>query len=155
MSKVYMIYAETSQDIESAKREFKANYALIKRYLDKDTIHSNMAVVMGLSQNDGFMSKVVNDNEGKRGRPKKKFVRNEKSGLYHTSIPHETHLHMHIYIGGNGASTVAKDLSIKRNKKAGKKIWVNRPREDGCIPYDYVKDQSFEFRTIGDYESYL
>ena len=154
-TEVYRIQTITSQDIEVAKRQFKADYRMLK--YQKDTNYPDLVVVMGLSQNDGFMSKVVNENEGKRGRPKKKYVRNDLPAIYNLPIDHETHLHMHIYIAGKGSATVAQRLRELRNRKAKKIVYEQWKQDDGKIPYDYVVNQSLGgyFARIGNYYEYM
>lgn len=152
---VYRIQTITSQDIEVAKKQFKADYRMLK--YQKDTLYPDLVVVMGLSKNDGFMSKVVNENEGKRGRPKKKFVRSDIPPLYNSPFNHETDLHMHIYIAGKGSATVAQRLRELRNKKAKKIVYEQWKQDDGRIPYDYVENQSLGgcFARIGNYYEYM
>lgn len=151
---IYIVEVETSQDFEIAKKEFNANYALLKYH--KDNKYHDISVVMGLSRNDRFMSKIINANQGKRGRPKKEFVRDEKSGFYHTSIPHEKKLHQHIYIASNsgaGAAMVASKMTKTRRKKGY--ICDNYKYKGKGIPLNYVEEQSIEFRTIGNYQDYV
>jgi hypothetical protein len=68
--------------------------------------YPSVVFVMGLSEPDGKRANKVNINAGKRGRPKYRFFL--KSKRYEDS--YKTGLHMHIYIGGLYAVTVATKL---------------------------------------------
>ena len=116
--------------------------------------YKETAIAMCISHNNGDMSKQVSIRTGKRGRPKKEFVRDDNNPLYHSSIPHETHPHIHFLAVGKGSRSLVEIVCKNENKRAKQcvaKLYSNK----GFAPIGYLRQQASIYREIGNIDAYI
>lgn len=104
------------------------------------------SAIIGISENNPHTGEVTTAKTGKRGRPRKVFVRTNG-----TMQPVKTEPHLHIVIRAEPAETLAKEVAsyLNRTYGKGKRVaWVKN-----CGGYveavtHYIIKQSLKIRTI-------
>ena len=145
---VYEIYQQHFNSLDEGLKALNSQKKTLKSICED---YPDVVFIMGLSEHDADKAKKVNVNAGKRGRPKYKFV--PKSKKYKDS--YKTSPHIHTYIGGLYAATVATKFADKQNELYHKKQHAKhvekcavmaRRRKDGSFPLGYVERQSSKMR---------
>ena len=145
---VYEIYQQHFNSFDEGIKALNSQCKTLKRICED---YPRVIFVMGLSEHDGKRAKKVNVNAGKRGRPKYEFV--PQSNKYEDSF--KTGVHIHAYIGGLYAATVATKFADVQNELYHKKQheqYVEKyavmaiRRKDGSFPLGYVERQSSRMR---------
>ena len=90
---------------EDAIKEANAIKGFLKRLCEKKGY--NITAKIGVSVNNAKCGEITTEQTGRRGRPKKVFATNGKAN----QTPAVTEPHMHIWIEGEGSSSVIKSLS--------------------------------------------
>ena len=101
---------------EDAIKEANAIKGFLKRLCEKKGY--NITAKIGVSVNNAKCGEITTEQTGRRGRPKKVFATNGKAN----QIPAVTEPHMHIWIEGEGSSSVIKSLSEHLNRKYKKQV---------------------------------
>ena len=112
---------------------------------------------MGLSNCDGAMAEKINLNAGKIGHPKVGFTH------YNPKQDYEVKWHIHLYIVGYKAATVAREFVEKQNKQFHKKYpnknfkhaFSQKKRRDDKFSLVYIEKQSTNMRFGGDIEEIM
>ena len=145
---VYEIYQQHYNSRDEAIKALNSQKKTLKRIC---AAYPSVVYVMGLSEYNGKRTKKINVNAGKRGRPKYEFV--PKSKRYEDS--YKTGLHLHTFIGGLYAATVATKFTDVQNK-----VYHNKPheryveksavtarrRKNGLFPLEYIEKQCSNMR---------
>ncbi|MEL7658555.1 MAG: hypothetical protein AAGU75_21910, partial [Bacillota bacterium] len=127
---------------------------ILQRLIEK---HSCGGAVMGLSNCDGTRAQKINMNEGIVGRPKVGFAQLNPKQDYRLKW------HIHAYIVGHKAATVAREFVEIENKQYHKKhpnnnfkhAFSQKKRRDGTFSLEYVEEQSQNMRFAGDREEIM
>ena len=138
------VSAGTFPTFEAAVKAANALKIWLKRLLKRKGY--TCEAIIGVSENNPHTGEVKSAKTGKRGRPKKAFVRTNG-----TMQPTMTEPHLHIVIHGEPAETIAKEIAtyLNRTYGKGKRIaWVKN-----CGGYvetvtRYIIKQSLKIRTI-------
>ena len=101
---------------EEAIKEANAVKGYLKRLCNKHGY--NITAKIGVSVNNAKCGEITSEQTGKRGRPKKVFSPNGKAN----QLPAVTEPHLHIWIEGEGSSSVIKALSEHLNRKYKKQV---------------------------------
>ena len=101
---------------EDAIKEANAIKGFLKRLCEKKGY--NITAKIGVSVNNAKCGEITTEQTGRRGRPKKVFATNGKAN----QTPAVTEPHMHIWIEGEGSSSVIKSLSEHLNRKYKKQV---------------------------------
>lgn len=101
---------------DEAIREANAIKGYLKRLCEKHGY--NITARIGVSVNSAKCGEITTEQTGKRGRPKKVFAPNGKAN----QTPAVTEPHLHIWIEGEGSSSVIKSLSEHLNRKYKKQV---------------------------------
>lgn len=145
---VYEIRQQHFNSFDEGLKALNSQCKTLKRICED---YPSVIFVMGLSEHDADKATKVNVNEGKRGRPKYKFVpqSNKREDSFKTGV------HIHAYIGGSYAATVATKFADVQNEMYHKKKherYVEKSavmairRKDGSFPLGYVERQSSRMR---------
>ena len=115
-----MITASVSCGIYKTKDEAIKEANAIKTYLKRlcDKHGYNITAKIGVSINNAKCGEMTAEQTGKRGRPRKVFAPNGNANR----LPVATEPHIHIWIEGEGSSSVIKSLSEHLNKKYKKQV---------------------------------
>lgn len=138
------VSAGTFPTFEAAVKAANALKIWLKR-LQKRKGYTCEAII-GVSENNPHTGEVTSAKTGKRGRPKKEFVRTNG-----TMQPTKTEPHLHIVIHAEPSETVAKEIAAYLNSTYGKGkriAWVKN-----CGSYietvtRYIIKQSLKIRTV-------
>lgn len=149
---VYFIKQQCFDSIQSGKKAINSQAKTLKRLLSK---YSCGGFVMGLSECDGRIANKVNLNKGKVGRPKVGFA-----NMFRNQPNYHVKPHIHIYIYGFRAASVAREFVEIGNRQYRKKHPDKRfkhafsqvRRKDGCVSFEYIEQQSCCMRYGGDKE---
>ena len=101
---------------EDAIKEANAIKGFLKRLCEKKGY--NITAKIGVSVNNAKCGEITTEQTGRRGRPKKVFATNGKAN----QTPAVTEPQMHIWIEGEGSSSVIKSLSEHLNRKYKKQV---------------------------------
>lgn len=138
------VSAGTFPTFEAAVKAANALKIWLKRLLKRKGY--TCEAIIGVSENNPHTGEVTSVKTGKRGRPKKAFVRTNG-----TMQPTMTEPHLHIVIHGEPAETIAKEIAAYFNHTYGKGkriAWVKN-----CGGYvetvtRYILKQSLKIRTV-------
>ena len=101
---------------DEAIKEANAIKGFLKRLCDKKGY--NITAKIGVSINNAKCGEITAEQTGKRGRPRKVFAPNGNANRM--SVASDPHIH--IWIEGEGASSVIKSLSEHLNRKYKKQV---------------------------------
>lgn len=142
----YVIEFSSKLDLDNTLKQLERVHNSARYQCRKN---KELGFLIVLSQNNGDMSKQVSIKTGKRGRPKKVFVRDDNNPLYHSSIPHETRPHLHLLAVGKG-SAMATQKICESEKKHNCKAHKKRIDADSIgTEVGYLLDQASIIRTVG------
>jgi len=145
---IYSIWQQHFDSYDEGLKALKSQAKTLKRLAAK---YPSCVYVMGLSTHNGKYAKKVNLNEGKCGHPKVGFV--PKSDRYKES--YEEGIHIHIFIGGLYAASLATEFTDLQNKLYQQKKHHNHVNhvavllikvKHGFFPLKYVQRQSTNIR---------
>ena len=144
---VYTVYQQHFDNMVEGFKALRSQCKTLKRLIKQ---YPGCVFVMGLSEHDDKYAKKINLNQGKPGHPRVGHV--PKSERYKNL--YKEGVHLHIYIGGLYAATVATEFVDIQNKNYHKRYRdrvehyavICAKTKDGQFPLDYVLRQSTNWR---------
>ena len=152
---VYYIKQQCFETYDLALKAFNNQYKLLKQ-LSLD--YPSVCVYMGLSTHDSHNTLKIHEKTGRAGRRRVGFRRKNRWRKF------EVTPHIHIYIAGYYAATVAHEFATimtDRYYKSDRERFVKSHPFSSCkhgnnfIPYSYVERQSTNTRTIGNIDEHI
>ena len=142
--RVIHVSAGVFPTLDAARKEADSLKAWIKRHFPPKGY--TCRVVIGVSENNPHTGEISTAKTGKRGRPRKEFVRTNGTMQPTTTAPH-----IHIIIYAEPAETVAKEIAARLNAKYGKGkrvAWVKNCGGYVQTAARYILKQSIKIRTV-------
>ena len=145
---VYSVWQQHFDSYEEGLKALNSQCKTLKRLLMK---HPFCVFIMGLSVHDAKYAKKISIKDGKRGRPKIGFVPKAE----HFINSYKDGVHIHIYIGGYYAATLATEFVRIQNKLYQNKKHKNHVHHSAILavknqwdtfPINYVERQSSRLR---------